>query len=101
MFLDGKTDTVKEHIISSIDKCIENLEFEKAQELKIRLEKIAKVTEKQKVSNLNETNTDIWGYVLVQDKLYIQIFKIRDSKLLKHDNILIDELEKNKIENYT
>ncbi|MBR6689353.1 MAG: excinuclease ABC subunit C [Clostridia bacterium] len=98
MFLDGKTDIVKQHIISSIDKCIENLEFEKAQELKIRLEKIAKVTEKQKVSNLNETNTDIWGYVLVQDKLYIQIFKIRDSKLLKHDNILIDELEKNKID---
>ncbi len=98
MFLDGKTDTVKEHIIASIDKCIENLEFEKAQELKVRLEKIAKVTEKQKVSNLNETNTDIWGYVIVQDKLYIQIFKIRDSKLLKHDNILIDELEKNKID---
>ena len=33
LFLDGKTDVVKEHIISSIDKCIENLEFEKAQEL--------------------------------------------------------------------
>ncbi len=98
MFLDGKTDIVKDHIIKSIDKCIENLEFEKANELKQRLEKIGKVTEKQKVSNLNETNTDIWGYVVVQDKLYIQIFKIRDSKLLKHENIVIDELEKTKID---
>lgn len=96
LFLDGKTDVVKEYIIRSINKCIENLEFEKAQELKLRLEKIAKVTEKQKVSNLNETNTDIWGYILVQDKLYIQIFKIRDSKLLKHDNIVIDEIDKSK-----
>jgi len=96
LFLDGKTDVVKEHIINSINKCIENLEFEKAHELKLRLEKIAKVTEKQKVSNLNETNTDIWGYVLVQDKLYIQIFKIRDSKLLNHDNIVIDEIDKTK-----
>lgn len=98
LFLDGKTDLVKQHIISSIDKCIENLEFEKAQELKLRLEKIAKITEKQKVSNLNETNTDIWGYVLVQDKIYIQIFKIRDSKLLKHDNIVIDEIDKSKLD---
>jgi len=98
LFLDGKIDFVKEHIIKTIDKCIENLEFEKAQELKLRLEKIAKVTEKQKVSNLNETNADIWGYVSVQDKLYIQIFKIRDSKLLKHDNIVIDEIDKAKLD---
>lgn len=93
LFLEGKTDLVKEYIIQNIDKCIEKLEFEKAAKLKERLDKISKITEKQKVSNLNETNTDIWGYVLSKNNLYIQIFKIRNSKLLKHENIVIEDVD--------
>jgi len=99
LFLEGKTDTVKKYIKENIDKYIERLEFEKAKELHERLDKITKITEKQKVSNLNEASTDIWGYVTVKDKLYIQIFKIRNSKLLKHDNIFIEEIEKGKLDN--
>ena len=75
------------------------MEFEKAKELADRLDKITKITEKQKVSNLNETSTDIWGYVTVKEKLYIQIFKIRNSKLLTHDNLYIEEIEKTKLDN--
>lgn len=99
LFLEGKTDIVKSYIKENIDKCIEKLEFEKAKQLHERLEKITKITEKQKVSNINESNTDIWGYVLVKEKLYIQIFKIRNSKLLKHDNLYIEEIDKTKIDN--
>ncbi len=98
LFLEGKTDIVKSYIKENIDKCIEKLEFEKAKQLHERLEKITKITEKQKVSNLNETNTDIWGYVVVKERLYIQIFKIRNSKLLKHDNLYIDEIDKTKLD---
>lgn len=98
LFLEGKTDTVKEYIKENIDKCIEKLEFEKAKVLSERLDKITKVTEKQKVSNLNESSTDIWGYITVKNKLYIQIFKIRNSKLLKHDNLYIEEIEKEKLD---
>lgn len=98
LFLEGKTDVVKTYIKDNIDKCIEKLEFEKAKELNERLDKITKVTEKQKVSNLNETNTDIWGYIVIRNKLYIQIFKIRNSKLLKHDNLYIEEIDKTKLD---
>lgn len=98
LFLEGKTDAVKEYIKESIDRCIESLEFEKAKELSERLSKIAKITDKQKVSNLNENSADIWGYFVVKQKLYIQIFKIRGSKLLKHDNIYIDEIERSNLD---
>lgn len=99
LFLDGKTEIVKSYIEENIGKCVEKLEFEKAKELHERLGKIIKITEKQKVSNLNETNTDIWGYVLIKNKLHIQIFKIRNSKLLKHDNLYIEEIDKTKSDN--
>lgn len=98
MFLEGKTEVVKEYIKENIERCIEKLEFEKAKELNERLDKITRVTEKQKVSNLNESNTDIWGYITVKSKLYIQIFKIRNSKLLKHDNLYIEEIERPKLD---
>ncbi len=94
LFLEGKTGVVKQHIEENIEKCIQNLEFEKAKQLHERLEKITKITEKQKVSNLNEANTDIWGYVTVKDKLYIQVFKIRNSKLLKHENIFVEDIDR-------
>ena len=99
LFLEGKTDIVKKYIKDNIDKCIERLEFEKAKELSERLDKITKITEKQKVSNLNEASTDIWGYMIVKNKLYIQIFKIRNSKLLKHDNLYIEDIDRVKIDN--
>ena len=98
LFLEGKTDVVKEYIKENIEKCIEKLEFEKAKELHERLDKITKITEKQKVSNLNESSTDIWGYMIVKSKLYIQIFKIRNSKLLKHDNLYIEDVDRVKID---
>ena len=93
MFLDGKNDNVKDYLKEEIDKCIEKLDFEKAKVLKERLDKITVITEKQKVSNLNEYNTDIYGYVRVKNKLYIQIFKIRNSRVVKHDNILLEDFE--------
>ena len=99
LFLEGRTDVVKDYIKENIEKCIEKLEFEKAKVLSERLEKINKITEKQKVSNLNESSTDIWGYITVKDRLYIQIFKIRNSKLLKHDNLYIEEVDKTKLDN--
>ena len=98
LFLEGKSDSVKEYLKDSIDKCIEKLEFEKASVLNERLNKITKITEKQKVSNLNETNTDIYGYVKVKNKLYIQIFKIRNSRVVKHDKIFIEDIEKESLD---
>ena len=98
LFLEGKQDLVKEYIINNIEECIQKLEFEKAAKLKERLDKISKVLEKQKVSNINETNTDIWGYILLKNNLYIQIFKIRDYKLLKHENIMVEDITVKELE---
>ena len=98
LFLEGKTSDVKKMIQSQIDECIEKLEFEKASVLKQRLDNIEKFSQKQNVSNLNEISTDIWGYVFLDDTLYIQIFKIRDYKIVLHDNVKITEVSEDEIE---
>jgi len=100
MFLNGNSNDIKNIITSDIDKCIDNLEFEKAAKLKSRLDSINRLSLKQQVDNINEINSDIWGYVYkVREKqLYIQVFKIRNYKLLKHTNIKLDDIELQDIE---
>ncbi len=98
LFLEGKTSDVKKMIEAQIEECIEKLEFEKAQTLKQRLDNIEKFSTKQNVSNLNEISTDIWGYVYNEETLYVQIFKIRDYKIVLHDNVKITDINEEEIE---
>lgn len=100
MFLNGNSNEIKNIITKDIDKCINNLEFEKAAKLKNRLDSINRLTLKQQVDNINETNSDIWGYVykMKEKELYIQVFKIRNYKLLKHNNIKLVDIELQDIE---
>lgn len=94
LFLEGKNNKIKEIITEDIERCIENLEFERAAVLKKRLEEIEKISAKQTVANLNENNSDVWGYVYLSGTLYIQVFKIRNYKVVLHDNVKIDEVDK-------
>ena len=100
MFLNGNSSEIKNIITKEIDKCINNLEFEKAAKLKSRLDSINRLSLKQQADNINETNSDIWGYVykMQEKQLYIQVFKIRNYKLLKHTNIKLDDIELQDIE---
>ena len=65
---------------------------------KKRLDDIEKISLKQKVGNLNEVSTDIFGYVHTQNSLYVQVFKIRDYKVVLHDNVLLNDILKDEIE---
>lgn len=97
-FLQGKREDLIVDIKNQIDICIENLEFEKAKILKQRLDSIEKIYEKQNVSNLNELNSDIIGYMFIDNKLYIQIFKIRDYKIVLNDNLVISDILQEDVE---
>ncbi len=97
-FLQGDNKKIKEMIKKEIDVCINSLDFEKASMLKKRLDDIEKISQKQTVANLNENSTDIFGYVHYQNTLYIQVFKIRDYKVVLHDDAKIDEIEQDEVE---
>lgn len=93
LFLNGKTKEIESGIKEDIEKCIENLQFEKANSLKQRLIDIEKISLKQNVDNLNEISTDVIGYILDNNNLYLQIFKIRGYKIVLHENINIEGVD--------
>ncbi|MEG2310562.1 MAG: excinuclease ABC subunit UvrC [Clostridia bacterium] len=98
LFLQGKTKQIKDELIKQINECIETLNFEKAEKLKQRLDSIETISLKQNVANLNESSTDIFGYVAYFDILYVQVFKIRDYKVVLHDNIEIKDIQNSEIQ---
>lgn len=98
LFLQGKTKQIKEIIEKQIEECIEKLEFEKAAVLKQRLDNIDKISDRQTVANLNENSTDIFGYVLNDNALHVQVFKIRNYKVVLHDNVEIKDVAKEEVE---
>ncbi len=100
LFLNGNTIQIRNIIENKIKECIDKLEFEKASKLKERLDAINRLSLKQQADNINEINSDIWGYVykMEEKRLYIQIFKIRNYKMLKHSNIKIDDVDLQDIE---
>ena len=97
LFLQGKNSDIKDLIKKEMDDKIEKLEFEKAAKLKKRLDDIERINLKQKVANLNENSTDIFGYVHHLNELYVQVFKIRDYKVVLHDNVILNDIAKEEI----
>lgn len=98
LFLQGKDKEIKELITSQIEECIQKLDFERAKILKDRLDNIENINQKQTVSNLTENSTDIFGYVHNINTLYVQVFKIRNYKIVLHDNVVINDINKEEVE---
>lgn len=97
LFLQGKNKKIKEIILNQIDECISTLDFERAATLKKRLDDIEKISDKQNVANLNEHSSDIWGYVFNNNVLYIQVFKIRDYKVVLNEDVKVDDISEDEI----
>lgn len=98
LFLEGKDKEIEELVHIEMEQAIEKLEFEKAKVLKERLDQIEKIKEKQAVSNLQENSADIFGYIYEKNTLCVQIFKIRDYKIVLNDNLEINEVEEEELE---
>lgn len=93
LFLQGNTKQIHELLIKDIESLIEKLEFEKADVIKKRIESIDAIAQKQQVANLNENSTDIFGYIYQNNSIYIQVFKIRNYKVVLNDNIELEDVE--------
>ena len=65
------TGNAKGTTLENIEKCIQKLEFEKAKELHERLDKITKITEKQKIDLKNYFKTEIFSIIVMASSINI------------------------------
>lgn len=84
-FLEGRTDEVVDRIRQRMEAAAEQLEFERAAELRDQLQAIAKVTEKQKIISREMVDIDAIAYARSYDEANVQVFFIRQGKLVGRD----------------
>ena len=84
-FLHGGYEEVKENIEKKMFEAAENLEFERAKELRDQIQHIETVMQKQKMVSGDMSNRDVFGYAVEKGWMCVQVFFVRQGKLIERD----------------
>lgn len=94
-FLEGNNPEIARDIKEKMLKASENLEFEKASDLKKTLDAIEHVTSKQGVENKDHVNRDIFAYTTRDNYLSLAILTYRNGLLLGKESYTVEEFGDN------
>ncbi|KGX84811.1 excinuclease ABC subunit UvrC [Pontibacillus marinus] len=84
-FLNGGHKEIKQDLKDKMQKASEELEFERAKELRDQIQHIESVMEQQKMTLNDQVNRDIFGYAYDKGWMCVQVFFIRQGKLIERD----------------
>lgn len=84
-FLNGGYEAVKAELETKMYAAAENLEFERAKELRDQIAHIETIMQKQKIITKDMTNRDVFGYAVDKGWMCVQVFFVRQGKLIERD----------------
>ena len=91
-FLGGKQQEVIEKLTRDMYEASEKMDFERAADLRDKIQSIQKVSEKQKIISATLTDQDIIGFAQNEEGACVQIFFIRSGKLIGREHFMIDNV---------
>lgn len=91
--LEGKTDKIIKELEEQMQEASQKLNFEKAVDLRDRIQSIERVSAKQKVSNISENNIDVIGIAKSELQVCIEIFFVRGSKMIGREHYFYADLK--------
>lgn len=84
-FLNGGHRKIKEQLTEKMLKASDELNFERAKELRDQIQHIEAVMEKQKMTMNDQVDRDVFGYSYDKGWMCVQVFFIRQGKLIERD----------------
>lgn len=97
MLLEGKTSEIIKALEQEMQNNAESKEYEKAAIARDKIKAIKKISEKQKMSNLNENSIDVIGLYKNELATCIEVFFIRNSKMIGREHFFIEDIEEDDI----
>ena len=91
-FLDGKEQTIIKKLKTEMEEASEKQDYEKAAYLRDKMLAIENISQKQKVSNINENAIDVIGIAKNNLTACIEIFFVRQSKMIGRENYFFNDL---------
>ncbi|WP_226646487.1 excinuclease ABC subunit UvrC [Mesobacillus subterraneus] len=84
-FLNGGYKDIKEDLTSKMAAAAEELDFERAKEFRDKIVHIEATMEKQKMTTTDFTDRDVFGYAVDKGWMCVQVFFIRQGKLIERE----------------
>lgn len=84
-FLNGNVNSVKKSLQQKMATASKNLKFERAAELRDQIHYIEQTVEKQKIISHDHTPRDLFNYYVDKGWISIQVFFIRQARLMKRE----------------
>ena len=90
MLLEGKTKQIIKQLDKEIIELADKQEYEKAAALRDKKIAIERISEKQKVSNINEKAIDVIGISKNELSICIEVFFVRNSKMIGREHYFFE-----------
>ncbi|MFP3916661.1 excinuclease ABC subunit UvrC [Lysinibacillus telephonicus] len=84
-FLNGGYEEVKEDLQKKMMEAAENLEFERAKDFRDQIAHIETIMQKQKIVSADLSNRDVFGFTVEKGWMCVQVFFVRQGKLIERD----------------
>ncbi|HAK57552.1 MAG TPA: excinuclease ABC subunit C [Lachnospiraceae bacterium] len=92
-FLQGDTSEIRHELNDRMMEASEQMDFEKAAEYRDLIESIKRVTERQKITSDEKEDRDILALARRENEAVMQVFFIRDGKLLGREHFFLTGVE--------
>ncbi len=92
MMLEGKQEEVLKQLENKMQMAAEDLDFEKAAEIRDKINSLKKIAEKQKVISSAQMEQDIIALAINEASSCIQVFFVRGGKLLGREHFIIEDI---------
>ena len=90
--LEGKIEPVKKELKQKMNDAAIKMEYEKAAEIRDQINAVESISQRQKVSNISENDIDVIGLFRDEYEICIEIFYIRNSKMVGRDHFFLKGL---------
>lgn len=84
-FLNGDYQEIERKIQEKMEKAAEELAFEQAAEFRDQIRAIETIMTKQKMTKADFVNRDVFGYAIDKGWMCVQVFFVRQGKLIERD----------------
>jgi len=91
--LEGKTEVLLQKLENEMNDESKKMNYEKAAYIRDKIQAIKRISEKQKVSNINENDIDVIGIARNDFIICIEIFFVRNSKMIGREHYFYNGLE--------
>lgn len=90
--LDGNVKEVEKELKNEMELASQKMEYEKAALLRDELYAVQAISQRQKVANISDNDIDVIGFAKNNEKICVEVFYIRNSKMIGRDNFFLNGL---------